>query len=402
MRFSNPRTKRFRIETLSNEGKSRTEAYQELRPLVLSQVHPMIFKMNAPGGRVPKEMHEQLIDLKHEINRVYAILGNRGRKLDTSTADIEPEPIQDDPEIQDELEDVTADEIPAEDEPEDEPEINPVAKGKKRIKDELERFLVRVREIREFCENRSRLSESLDHISMRPAQAAARLIPAGIPCDALLYNMTMHWSEDSRREAGISEFDFLSLAASIARERNLPAMQNGKELHKLFPYVLTLAECRQNVMLIGPAGTGKSRLVRQIADYLNLPYSEAPLSPGAMRGDFLGRHTAGGYIPAKFPELYSGGGVFNFEEIDSADPGMLILLNNALASDTLYNSMSGTEHVKSEDFIAFSTANTFGLGANRDYTARERLDAATIDRWRMSRVFVELDQSVEESILHGS
>ena len=398
MRFSNPRTKRYRIESLLIEGKSRTETFQELRPLVLSQVQPMIFTSNEPGGRVPKAMHEQLIELKNEINRVYAILGKQGQKLDTSTPDIDTEPIDDEPIIDEpEIDDPEPEEI--EDDPE---EIHPVAKGKKRIKDELERFLIRVREIREFCENRARLSESLDHISMRPAQAAAKLIPAGIPADALLFNMTMHWSEDSRRDAGISEFDFLTLSREIAAEDNLPSTLNGKDLHVLFPYVLKLAECRQNVMLIGPAGTGKSRLVRQIAEYLSLPYSEAPLSPGAMRGDFLGRHTAGGYIPAKFPELYSGGGVFNFEEIDSADPGMLILLNGALASDTLYNSMSGTEHAKSEDFIAFSTANTFGLGANRDYTARERLDAATIDRWRMARVFIPMDEAVEESILYGS
>jgi cobaltochelatase CobS len=54
---------------------------------------------------------------------------------------------------------------------------------------------------------------------------------------------------------------------------------------------------------------------------------------------------------------------------------------------------------RSENFVPVSTANTFGLGANREYTARERLDAATIDRWRMGRIFIPLDNSVEESIL---
>jgi MoxR-like ATPase len=97
--------------------------------------------------------------------------------------------------------------------------------------------------------------------------------------------------------------------------------------------------------------------------------------------------------------LYGGGGVFNFEEIDASDASMLIVLNNALASGKLYNSASGEMVDKHSDFCPFSTANTFGLGSNRDYTARERLDAATIDRWRMGRIWVDLDENVEESIL---
>jgi cobaltochelatase CobS len=80
---------------------------------------------------------------------------------------------------------------------------------------------------------------------------------------------------------------------------------------------------------------------------------------------------------------------------------LLIVLNNALASERFYNSNSGEMISKNEDFIGVSTANTFGLGANKDYVARERLDAATIDRWRMGRIWVDLDENVEESILYS-
>jgi cobaltochelatase CobS len=155
-------------------------------------------------------------------------------------------------------------------------------------------------------------------------------------------------------------------------------------------------------MLVGPAGTGKSFIARQLSEYLEIPYGETPMSPGATRGDLLGRHTIGGFISAEFSMIYAGGGIFNFEEIDASDSSLLIVLNNALAGNHLYNSANGEVFEKSPDFIAVSTANTFGLGANRDYTARERLDAATIDRWRMGRIFVDMDEKIEEKILFAN
>jgi hypothetical protein len=124
------------------------------------------------------------------------------------------------------------------------------------------------------------------------------------------------------------------------------------------------------------------------------------MTPGATRGDLLGRHTLDGFIPAAYVESFSMGGVFNFEELDAADAAMVIVLNNALASNVLFNSANGERYEKHPDHIPVSTANTFGLGANRDYTGRERLDASTIDRWRMGRIFIPFDPKIEEMILN--
>jgi len=371
-------TKQFLIAELANRGLTKRQAYSELVGLVESQTKPMIFSANVMGHREPKPMAEQLQQLQYAIGRVYAELGR------AESPDFESEEI----------------ETPEDEKVEETEEIRPIAKAKAVAESELEKFKRRIRELREFCNRRAELSEPIDSISMRPAMAAAALIPAGIPCDALLNSLAMHWPSDVKRDAGIPEFDFVELSQKIMRDREI---ENG-EYHELFGYALTIAETfrgnfRQPLMLIGPFGTGKSFLARQIADFLNLDYSETPMSPGATRGDLLGRHTLDGFITSQFVERYSKGGVFNFEEIDASDPSMLIVLNNALASDTLYNSANGEQYEKHEDFIPVSTANTYGLGANRDYTGRERLDAATIDRWRMGRVFLPLDSKVEDLIL---
>lgn len=377
------------IRELAERNLTKRQAFAELRPLVESGIRPMIFSANVGGRRVAKPMAEQLVELKNEIGRVYAILG-RSVSSDFDSDEIETSDIEE--------------EISEEEESEEEEEsAKPRAKGKATIQDSLREFLRRVREVRSFCEERARQSEPIDSISMRPSQAAAKLIPEGVPVDALLDAMTMHWSKDARRDAGIRDFNFKALSASIMRQRSIEKITRSSGVeetpHALFGYALVLAESRQPIMLVGPAGTGKSHLAAQLADYLGMKYAETPMSPGATRGDLLGRHTIGGFITAEFVECYGGGGVFNFEEIDASDASMLIVLNNALASSQLYNSSSGEMIEKHPDFIPVSTANTYGLGANREYTARERLDAATIDRWRMGRIFIPLDESVEESIL---
>ena len=68
-------TKRRMIAELAERGLTKRQAYSELKPLVDSQIKPMVFSANVGGMRQPKPQSEQLIELKNEIGRVYAILG---------------------------------------------------------------------------------------------------------------------------------------------------------------------------------------------------------------------------------------------------------------------------------------------------------------------------------------
>jgi hypothetical protein len=388
------------ISELLTGGNTRSEAYAILRPMVENQMRPFVFSANVGHGRVPLPISEQLIRLRYAINRVAA-------SLNVSGGNLNPEAIEEMAEIE-ELDEVQSDPAASEiievlpDEDEKALEI-PRASGKTKIADAKRHFLAEVRRIREFCKAREAHRETLDEISVRPLKAGARLIDKGIPVPALLNAMTLHWAPEARQDARIEEFDFLALSREIMRNREITEIERPdgsvQTPHEMFGYVLTLMEARQPVMAIGPAGTGKSFLIRQVADFMGLKYSEAPMTPGAQRGDLLGRHTMQGFVPAEFVERYSAGGVFNFEEIDAADPGMLIVLNNAIESDTLYNPINGEQYVKHAETCLAATANTFALGANRQYTGREKLDAATIDRWRMGRVLMHVSPAIEESIL---
>ena len=224
------------------------------------------------------------------------------------------------------------------------------------------------------------------------------MIDQGISARMCLFAMTLHWSQATRDQARIETVDFRTECGDV---------ESGS--HELSGYVRKLYAARIPVMLIGPAGSGKSYCAHESAGLIQteshpdgLPYGETPMTPGATRGDLLGRHTLEGFITSQFVEIYSGGGVFNFEEIDASDPSMLIVVNNALASKTLFNSANGESYQRHPDFIPVGTANTFGLGANAQYTGREKLDLATIDRFRMGRVLMGLDEDLARRQILGS
>src|SRR5690242_10356258 len=141
-------SKRRMIADLAERGMSKRDAYAELRVMVSSQIQPMIFSANVGGRRMPKPIVDQLVELKNEIGRVYAILG-RSVSSDFDSEEISP---------------VEEDETPVEETPKPRKKVNV-------LEDQLREFLRRIRELRTFCEQRAQMSERVDSISMRPAQA---------------------------------------------------------------------------------------------------------------------------------------------------------------------------------------------------------------------------------------
>lgn len=353
------RTKQRVIAVLVERGLTRREIQAELLPMVREQTRPMVFSANVSGRRVPLPIHKQYKRLWYSIGRVMVDMGKE--------VDLKEDMPDDDTDT---------------DEPT--PEPAPITPKSETAEDY---FLRRCREIEDFCNRRAAISEPLDEITMRPRLDGIRGIRAGISADAMLSAMALHWPDETRREAGIPIVDFEQESEPL-----------GPGFHKMTGYVLKLAQARIPCMLVGPAGTGKSHIAKQVAAILKRDYAECPLTAGATPSWLLGSWTIRDYTPRPHLEMFAKGGVFNYEEIDAADPNMLLVTNQVLASDEFFNPVNGEKYEKHENFSPMSTANTFGLGANRAFTARERLDAATIDRWRMGRVYIAHDVELSEYI----
>lgn len=176
--------------------------------------------------------------------------------------------------------------------------------------------------------------------------------------------------------------------------------------HEAFETVLQLASMRKNIFLPGPAGCGKSHMAKQVAEALGLSFYSISCSAGMSEGQLLGRLLPVGengqfeYVISDFVRAYENGGVFLMDEMDAADPNVLITINTALANGELSvpNRPDNPVAKRHPDFVFIAAANTFGRGADRMYVGREELDEATLDRFRIGTVPMDYDNRLEAQL----
>ena len=150
--------------------------------------------------------------------------------------------------------------------------------------------------------------------------------------------------------------------------------------HRLFADLLKRVSLRMNVLLVGPAGSGKTHAAHQCAEVLGLDYYPMSVGPQTSKSDLIGYMDATGrLVRTVLREAYENGGVFLLDEMDAGNAGVLTVLN-ALLANSVCSFPDGVIR-KHDDFICIAAANTFGQGANRQYVGRQQLDAATLDRF---------------------
>lgn len=160
-------------------------------------------------------------------------------------------------------------------------------------------------------------------------------------------------------------------------------------MHHKFPLLLAAVAAGVNIMLVGPAGSGKTTAAVHAAQALDLPF----YGTGAINSEYklTGFIDAQGRIVCTaFRKAFEHGGVFLFDEMDASMPSALLAFNAALANDWMDFPDANVRRHK--DFRVISGANTFGMGADRQYVGRNQLDAASIDRYAV------LDWNYDEAL----
>lgn len=181
----------------------------------------------------------------------------------------------------------------------------------------------------------------------------------------------------------------------IKKSLNIPMDFNFANQHTSFETVYRVVAAGCYPFLVGPAGSGKSTILSQIADAMNLPFY--PMSVNSLTSDYniIGYNDANGrYVPTIFRQAYEHGGIFSFEEIDAGNPNVLTVINNAMSQDKYAFPDKIVD--KHPQFIMTASGNTYGTGANIKYIGRNPLDAATLDRFVM--VYTDYDICLEDRL----
>ena len=191
------------------------------------------------------------------------------------------------------------------------------------------------------------------------------------------------------------------LKDKIQRIRNYKTIsiniQNGEHIkdlgkqHFQFEKLSKYVQTKNNIFLVGSAGSGKTTAARNIAKALNIKF----YFTGAINSEYklTGFIDAQGRIVnTEFRKAYEHGGLFLFDEIDASFPQAILAFNAALAND--FMDFPDKKVPKHKNFYCIAAANTFGTGADRQYVSRNQLDAATLDR------FITFNWEIDETLEH--
>lgn len=168
-------------------------------------------------------------------------------------------------------------------------------------------------------------------------------------------------------------------------------------VHEKFDTVMNLVNADIPVFLTGAAGTGKNVLCKQVAKALDLEFyfSNAVTQEYKLTG-FIDAN--GVFHETQFYKAFTEGGLFMLDEMDASIPEVLIILNAAIAN-RYFDFPTGRIEAH-ENFRLIAAGNTFGTGADIEYTGRFQLDAASLDRFAL--VEIDYSKAIEVAISNGN
>lgn len=165
--------------------------------------------------------------------------------------------------------------------------------------------------------------------------------------------------------------------------------------HEKFDTVLKFVANNEPVYLVGPAGSGKNVICKQVAEALGLEF----YFTNAVTQEYklTGFTDANGHFrESQFYKAFCNGGLFMLDEMDASIPEVLIILNAAIANRYFDFPAPIGKIEAHKDFRVIAAGNTFGYGADSSYVGRNTLDAASLDRFAM--IEVEYDDRIAMNV----
>lgn len=163
------------------------------------------------------------------------------------------------------------------------------------------------------------------------------------------------------------------------------------------PFVTDIIDCiheKENVLLTGGTGVGKTTHILQLAARINQPVLRINFNGETRMADLIGKMTVLNgetiWVDGVLPTAMRKGYWIIFDEIDFADPAVLSLLHPVLEQNPILTlKENGGEIIKPHHlFRVFATSNSIGAMSERasSYSGTNIMNEAFLDRWHVIMV----------------
>ena len=153
---------------------------------------------------------------------------------------------------------------------------------------------------------------------------------------------------------------------------------NVKGQHYQLKPLIEVMGSGEPAMIIGPTGSGKTRVTHAVKQALGCKhYAIRQVNKQTATHDLIGFNNAtGNYVPGVFTKIIQDGGLAVIDEIDNGNSNVLMIIKGIL-SGHIYMPY-GMQEVNPACHL-MCTANTWGLGPDREYIGRNALDVALLN-----------------------
>lgn len=180
-------------------------------------------------------------------------------------------------------------------------------------------------------------------------------------------------------------------------ELDNPAVPVVNENYRFQPFLTHIIDCvhaRENVILTGGTGVGKTTHVAQLAARVKQPLLRINFNGETRMSDLVGKiQVIGGethWVDGVLPMAMRKGYWLLLDELDFADPSVLSLLHPVLEDESMLvlKENSGEIIRPHRNFRLFATANSIGAMQERSgaYAGTNTMNEAFLDRWQVLMV----------------